>query len=363
MDHWIDQPVTAYTATQTLTGGNHLITVQYYDHTGLATAHFTWQAAAPPATQLPSILSFTANPTAVTWGQTSTLSWVVNGATSVSIDNGVGDVSNYLGIRVTLRQTTTYTLTAANSAGSTTARATVTVGSVADTQPPTAPILLSAVASSSTEVDLAWSASSDNVGIAGYQISRNGAVLGSVNGATLTYADHGATSSTAYTYTVTAYDAAGNYSPGSNSLHVTTPAATGPPPTAGSCPAPALDAFTGCYYNNLTLSGAPVFTRTDSQINFDWGAGSPAPSVTPGNFSVQWQGSFTFNDGVYGFTVATSDGMRIYIDGNLILNTWQDQPPFMFQARPTLTQGTHLITVAYYEHTGTATAHLTWHQF
>ena len=362
MDHWIDQAATAYTANVTLTQGTHLVSVQYYDHTGSATAHLTWQGTAPVG-KAPSILSFTANPGAVMWGQPATLTWQVNGATSISIDNGVGDVSNTQGARVSLRQSTTYTLTASNAAGSTTAQTTVLVGSAADTQPPSTPTLISAVAGGSAEVDLTWSASTDNVGVAGYQISRNGGILASVGGAALTYADQSVTSNTSYTYTVAAFDAAGNYSNASNSLQVTTPVATAPSPGTGSCPAPAVGAFTGCYYNNLTLSGAPAFMRTDGQINFDWGAGSPAAAVTPGNFSARWQGYYNFNDGVYGFTAAYSDGMRVYIDGNLILNSWKDQTATISQARPTLTQGSHLVTVEYYEHSGSATAHLTWFQY
>src|ERR1039458_5301265 len=61
-----------------------------------------------------------------------------------------------------------------------------------------------------------------------------------------------------------------------------------------TCPAPATGAFTGCYYDNMTLSGDPVFVRTDSQINFDWGNHSPDASLQPLNFSARWQGNFIF---------------------------------------------------------------------
>ena len=77
----------------------------------------------PPA---PVITSFTANPTTVTAGQSTTLSWTTSGATAVSIDNGVGDVTNRTSIVVTPPQTTTYLLTASGS-GSTSAATTVTV--------------------------------------------------------------------------------------------------------------------------------------------------------------------------------------------------------------------------------------------
>ena len=330
--------------------------MQYYEHTGTSTAHLTWQTSTP-AGQAPSILSFTASPSTVTPGQSATLSWSVNGATSISVNNGVGDVSKLVSVTISPGQTTTYTLTATNSAGSVTSQVAVTVGALPDTQPPTVPILISATANSSTEVDLNWSASNDNVGVTGYQILRNGAVLASVGGSILTYADHGAAPSTTYTYAIKAYDAAGNYSSASNSIPVTTQAATG---GTSNCPAPASDAFTGCYYNNVTLTGNPVFTRTDSQINFDWQNGSPAPPVTAGNYSVRWQGYFNFSTDFYRFTLTSSDGMRVYLDGNLIVNAWRDQPASGFQAWQNISQGMHLVTVEYYEDTGWSTAHLTW---
>jgi chitodextrinase len=146
-------------------------TLTYADHTAAANTTYTYSVtaydaagnyssasnslqattaqASASASQLPTILSFTASATTGTWGQTSNLSWTVWGATSLSIDNGVGDVSNYAGIRVALKQTVTYTLTASNAAGSSTAQVTITVTAAADGQRPAARILLSATNRSS----------------------------------------------------------------------------------------------------------------------------------------------------------------------------------------------------------------------
>ncbi len=175
------------------------------------------------ATPVPTISSFVATPASVSAGQSSVLSWSVSGATSLSIDNGVGSVSTVATKPVTPVQTTTYTLSAVNSGGTSTAQVTVTV-KASDTQPPSAPTITSDVAKSSTEVDLMWSASSDNVGVAGYQITRNGVVLTSVGGSSLSYADTSVTGGNTYTYSIKAYDAAGNYSAASASSQVTTPA-------------------------------------------------------------------------------------------------------------------------------------------
>ncbi len=79
----------------------------------------------PPA--VPIINSFLANPSTITVGDSSTLSWSVTDATSVTIDNGVGPVALTGTTAVNPITTTTYTLTATNTAGSVTAATTITV--------------------------------------------------------------------------------------------------------------------------------------------------------------------------------------------------------------------------------------------
>lgn len=75
----------------------------------------------------PTLTSFSANPTTISAGQPSTLSWQVSDATSLSINQGVGDVTGQTSVSVSPTTTTTYTLTASNADGSTTDQTTVTV--------------------------------------------------------------------------------------------------------------------------------------------------------------------------------------------------------------------------------------------
>ena len=84
----------------------------------------------PPTVSLPTISSFTASPSSIATGQSSTLSWMSSGATTLSIDNAIGDVSSVTSRAVSPTATTTYVLTARNSAGSVTASTTVTVSSL-----------------------------------------------------------------------------------------------------------------------------------------------------------------------------------------------------------------------------------------
>jgi arylsulfatase A-like enzyme len=92
-----------------------------------------------------------------------------------------------------------------------------------DVLAPTQPTGLTGTAPSPHEVDLSWVASTDNVGVTGYTVYRDGVVVGTVDGSTLAYDDLTDFPSTTYTYTVDAFDAAGNHSPPSDPAIVTTP--------------------------------------------------------------------------------------------------------------------------------------------
>lgn len=91
-----------------------------------------------------------------------------------------------------------------------------------DTQAPTAPANLTSSNTTATSVALAWNASSDNVGVTKYEIYRGTTLAGSVAGSVLNYTVNGLTANTAYNFTVKAFDAAGNVSPASNAVTVTT---------------------------------------------------------------------------------------------------------------------------------------------
>jgi chitinase len=94
-----------------------------------------------------------------------------------------------------------------------------------DTQKPTNPSGLASPAQTSTSVDLKWTASTDNVGVASYTVYRSGSAVTTVTGTTATVS--GLTASTAYSFTVRAKDAAGNESGDSNAVSVSTKPNTG----------------------------------------------------------------------------------------------------------------------------------------
>jgi parallel beta-helix repeat protein len=131
--------------------------------------------------------------------------------------------------------------------------------SSSDTTPPSVPTGLTASAVSPFQINLSWTASSDTVGVTGYEIYRGGVVLGTVGNVT-TYSDTQASPSTTYTYQVRARDAAANWSALSTSASATTPAAS------VLTFAPLADAYvqndtpTTNYGNSssLTVDGSPI---------------------------------------------------------------------------------------------------------
>src|SRR5205807_10201841 len=103
--------------------------------------------------------------------------------------------------------------------GASTAPELVVTAAPGDTTAPSVPGTTAATAASPTRVELSWAASTDNVGVAGYRILRDGTPIGT--SATPSYADDGVAAGSTHSYTVTAYDAAGNESAQSPAASVT----------------------------------------------------------------------------------------------------------------------------------------------
>jgi lipoprotein-anchoring transpeptidase ErfK/SrfK/LysM repeat protein len=115
------------------------------------------------------------------------------------------------------------------------------------------------------------------------------------------------------------------------------------------------------YWNNTNLSGLPVLERAEDNLDHDWGSGSPDPAVVADGFSARWMGSFSFAAGTYQFIATSDDGLRVWLDGELIIDSWNDQAATSVHTARTLEQGAHAIRVEYYENNATALARLMWH--
>lgn len=127
---------------------------------------------------------------------------------------------------------------------------------------------------------------------------------------------------------------------------------------ASTCPI--ITAWQGEYWNNTSLSGTRRLCRNDSFVNFNWGTGSPHIGIPNDNFSARWTRTVYFSAGTYRFTLGGDDGVRLWVDGVLIINQWHDQPYTIYTANRYLSTGNHTIRVEYYEHGGEARVYLGW---
>ena len=116
----------------------------------------------------------------------------------------------------------------------------------------------------------------------------------------------------------------------------------------------------GEYWSNRDLSGAPALVRNDREIDFYWGASVAAPGLPADNFSARWSRQVTFEVGIYHLYAWADDGIRFYVDGDLILNEWHDsRGDEVYTAELTLT-GKHQLVVEYYEHAWDARVRFWW---
>ncbi len=115
------------------------------------------------------------------------------------------------------------------------------------------------------------------------------------------------------------------------------------------------------YWNNTDLSGTPALQRSEANVNYDWGAGSPqSGTINADYFSARWTRYIDVTPGTYSFTITCDDGMRLWVDGELLLEPWYEHPSLTLTAQKYLGPGHHLIKVEYYEQAGLAVAQLSW---
>jgi chitodextrinase len=172
---------------------------------------------------------------------------------------------------------TAYTLgvEAYDAAGNHSGRATLDASTSAcsDTQPPSQPTNLAISAANQTSLGLSWTASTDNVGVAGYDLYLNGTRLGSTTGTSFTFA--GLICATSYTLGVEAFDAAGNHSTRASLVGSTT--ACGAAPT-----------FRFAYFGDSD----PAANRTLGATLIDVGSRSAADGLPTGLQGMVWVGDY-----------------------------------------------------------------------
>jgi len=118
----------------------------------------------------------------------------------------------------------------------------------------------------------------------------------------------------------------------------------------------------GQYYKGMNFESL-VLTRTDPQINFNWGdPGGPDPVVGNDQFSARWTGEVeaAFTE-TYTFYTSSDDGARLWVDGKQLVNAWVDQGTTEYSGKVDLVAGnTYSLQMEYYENGGGAVAELRW---
>jgi chitodextrinase len=246
---------TTYTDTGLTSATTYQYTIAAYDAAGNFSGQSAAASATTPDTDAPTVPT---NVTSVAASGTS-----VNVAWQAATDNvGVGyrlyrnggqigtitSGTSYADTGLTNGTTYIYTVSAYDAAGNASAQSPAASATTADTAAPSVPGGLTATAAGSKQINLSWTAATDNVGVTGYTVYRNGVKRTTTT--SLTYSDTGLTSSTTYHYTVAAFDAAGN----SSAQTATVSATTGAPADTTRPSQPVNFSITSFAYNQVTLS-------------------------------------------------------------------------------------------------------------
>ncbi len=116
------------------------------------------------------------------------------------------------------------------------------------------------------------------------------------------------------------------------------------------------------YWDNPSLHGSPTLVQQVQAVGFEWGFGSPGAGISADNWSARWTRVLNFEQGWYRFQTFTDDGVRVWVDGELLIDRWFDMPGTYHTGDVYLAQGAHEVKMEYYEHMGWARAYLRWYR-
>ncbi|WP_246553306.1 PA14 domain-containing protein [Paenibacillus tritici] len=125
---------------------------------------------------------------------------------------------------------------------------------------------------------------------------------------------------------------------------------------------PLQNGLTGEYFKNMTLSGTPVMVRGDNVVSFNWRQGTPAAALGTDAFSIRWTGQIkpAYSE-TYQFYTTSDDGIRLYVNGTAVIDSWVKQSGTVRTGSIALTAGQQYdIKLEYYENAGDANVHLMW---
>lgn len=376
---------TEFSGSIQLTAGQfYSIEMDYFQGVGLAEAHLSWSSPQVPKQIIPQArlasgsggpapTGFSATPASLTQ---INLSWSASPANPAGYiiqrklgPNGTyatiafvgGSTLNFQDTQLASGVDYVYRIQATNFGSNSpysSETSAVTLG------PPVAPTSLTAIAVSPTQVNLSWVDSSGSAATFLLERSSNGgaswAQIQSVGPTTPFFSDTTVAANTTYKYRVrTVNDYLGSsYSAYTNIYTIVTPA---------SSSLSNGDGLLGTYYNDSGshLSGTPGLVRVDPIINFSYNPGPVGPGVGGSNgtnFSARWTGSVVaqYNE-TYTFYTESDDGVRLYINGNLILENWTDHGVVENSGTVTLVAGqSYAVELNFFQGIGPGAIQLLW---
>lgn len=319
LDKWVDQAPTTFTVPRTLTAGSHIVKLEYFENGGGAVAKLSWKKVGQP--ELPPVACAPAG---------------TNAFTACYYDN-----QDFTNLKVA--RTEAYPLNFDWGLGS--------------PDPGIAPDSFSARFQGNFDFqpgEYTFTVTGDD----GVQLQVDGSVVLSK------LMDQSPT-----TYTAVVPLTGGShavllnyYENGGGAVAKLSWKKTGeivPPTPVMDCNTFGTNVFVGCYYDNKDFTNLKL-TRTDAHVQFNYGSESPDPSMGREEFSMRWKGNFTFAEGDYTFHARADDGVRVYVDGVLLIDQWQNQAATTYTAPLQLTAGQHAVVVEYYENWGDAEISVDW---
>lgn len=122
-------------------------------------------------------------------------------------------------------------------------------------------------------------------------------------------------------------------------------------------PPGAFPDWMGEYFDNPYLLGQPSYRVNDTEINFNWGSGSPDARIPSENFSVRWSRLYNFARGNYNFSATADDGIRVWVGDTLAIDGWVPQQARTY-TNTLFLDGTYPVRVEYFEQGGQALVNL-----
>ncbi len=115
----------------------------------------------------------------------------------------------------------------------------------------------------------------------------------------------------------------------------------------------------GDYFDNPDLAGEPVLQQIDDSLSMNWGSDAPDPSLPADGFSARWTTRAPFAGRRYAFTVSADGGVRLYVDGQIVIDRWTPQPG-QVSGSIDLLPGDHDVVVEYFNASGPAFISAGW---